>query len=522
MKAPATAGSSTEAVAVTSGEAAARKQIRGSSLLLVGRFVSLGINFAIQVLVVRYLSKADYGAFAYAVSLVSLGGSIATFGLDRSITRFVPIYDEQGNYNKLFGTVVLAIGTVASIGLVSVAAVYGLAGVLSGSLIDDERAISVLLILVVLIPIQSLDGLFMGMFAVFSKPRAIFFRKYVLTPGLRFTVVLLLVLGNQSVLFLAGGYVAAAAVGVGIYAAMLYGMLKGEGLLQHFEFSKLDIPVREVFGFTVPLLTSDLVYMVMNTSDVVLLGHYRGAEEVGELRVILPVAHLNQLVMTSFTLLFTPLAARLFARDDKEGINRLYWTTAIWIAVLTFPAFALTFSLAEPVTVTLFGSRYSESATYLTLLALGYYFNAALGFNGLTLKVFGRLRYIVSINIFAALVNLGLNFLLIPRYGALGAAIGTCMALLLHNVLKQAGLLLGTGVTLFRSRDLAVYAAIVLAAGLLFVVQLAFSPPVYVSFVAAAVASLLVVGFGRNSLRAAETFPELMRFRLMRMIVGAS
>ena len=60
---------------------ATRKQIRGSSLLLGGRFISLGINFAIQIMIVRYLSKADYGAWAYVISLVSLGVSVATFGL---------------------------------------------------------------------------------------------------------------------------------------------------------------------------------------------------------------------------------------------------------------------------------------------------------------------------------------------------------------------------------------------------------------------------------------------------------
>ena len=86
MKAPASASSSTEAVAGAAGDVAARKQIRGSSLLLVGRVLSVGVNFGIQILIVRYLTKADYGAFAYALSLVALGSSIATFGLDRSIT----------------------------------------------------------------------------------------------------------------------------------------------------------------------------------------------------------------------------------------------------------------------------------------------------------------------------------------------------------------------------------------------------------------------------------------------------
>jgi O-antigen/teichoic acid export membrane protein len=520
MKASGSAGNPADAIAAVPHEEATRKQIRGSSLLLAGRFLTLASNLVVQVLIVRYLSKADFGAFAYALSLVHLGGSIATFGLDRSITRFVPIYDEEKKYDKLFGTVVLAVGTVLSLGLVTLALVYGLRDVLSGSLIDDDRAVSLLLILVLLSPIGALDGLLMGMFAVFSKPRAIFFRRHVLAPSLRLAIVLLLVLGNQDVFFLAGGYVFAGALGVVIYVVMLYRTLKRDGLLERFHLPSIEIPAREVFSFTIPLLTSDLLYMAMNTTDVILLGHYGGAEDVGAFRVVWPTAHLNQVVMGSFALLFTPLAARMFARKDTEGINGLYWQTAIWIAVLTFPVFALTFSLSEPLTETLFGARYADSATYLTLLSLGYYFNAALGFNGLTLKVYGRLRYIVSINVVAAFVNLGLNLILIPRYGPLGAAIGTCLTLVLHNFLKQAGLLLGTGVRLFRPRDLAVYVVIAVAAGLLFVLQHTLSPPAVIGFIAAAVASLLVLGVGRKSLRAGETFPELLRFRVMRLIVG--
>src|SRR5690242_20660670 len=43
----------------------AKKHMRGSSLLLVGRGLATLINFAVQVLVVRYLSVAEFGAFAF-------------------------------------------------------------------------------------------------------------------------------------------------------------------------------------------------------------------------------------------------------------------------------------------------------------------------------------------------------------------------------------------------------------------------------------------------------------------------
>jgi O-antigen/teichoic acid export membrane protein len=515
---------STASAAAGGAESAAheatRKQVRGSSLLLGGRFISLGMNFAIQILIVRYLSKADYGAWAYALSIISLGVSIATFGLDRSITRFVPIYDEEEAYDKLWGTIVMVTSTILSLGFGIIVLVYGLHNLLSGTLISNEQAISLLLIMVISIPIQSLDSLTTGLFAVMAKPRAIFFRKNILGPLLRLTVVLLLVLSGASVIFLAAGFVITGAITVGLYGFFLYRTVRSEGLLEHFNWSSLDMPWREVLGFTVPLLASDLLYMVINTTDAVLVGHYNGAEGVGALRVILPPAQLNLLVFSSFTLLFTPVAARLFARGDTNGIGHLYWHTSAWIAVLTFPIFALTFSLSEPLTETLFGERYGGSATYLTLLSAAYYFNAALGFNGLTLKVFGKVRVIVVISVIAAVVNLALNFALVPLYGPLGAAIATSSTLVAHNLLKQWGLRQGTGIAFFERQHARVYFTVALSAGVLLVLHELLDPSIWVAVPLAAVASLVVVLMSRNLLRAGETFPELARFRLIRLILG--
>src|ERR671922_2959135 len=90
---------------------ATKKNLRGSTFLLAGRVIGMVANFAIQVLIVRYLSKSDYGAFAYALSVISLGSSLTVFGLEKTITRFVPIYQERGEYHKLFGTLILAVST---------------------------------------------------------------------------------------------------------------------------------------------------------------------------------------------------------------------------------------------------------------------------------------------------------------------------------------------------------------------------------------------------------------------------
>jgi O-antigen/teichoic acid export membrane protein len=501
-------------------QSATRRQIRGSSLLLAGKFLAKGLNFAVQVLIVRYLSQADYGAFAYGLSVVHLGQSVALFGLDRAITRFVPIYHEQRDYGKLFGTLIMVVATIASLAVAIVLFFHGFAGVIAERFITDQQAFNLLLILIFLTPVEAIDELLIGMLAIFASPSAIFFRKNVLAPGLKLIVVLMLVLGNGSVFFLASGYVISGALGIFIYVVLLYRVMREQGIFKHFDVQSINIPWLAVFSFTIPLLTSDLVYILMNSVDVMLLERFRSTVDVAVFRAVHPTATLNQLVMASFNTLFTPLAARMFARNDREGINHLYWQTAIWIAVFSFPIFALTFSIAHPITVFLYGTRYEQSAIILALLSFGYYFNAALGFNGLTLKVYGKLRYVVVLNIVTAVANLGLNLLLIPRYGALGAAIGTTATLIIHNVLKQAGLRLGTGINLFEWRYFRVYVTIILGALGLLLFQVVTSVPVYFSIALAGFVSFMVLRLNRHMLNVSQTFPELLRLPLMRRLLG--
>lgn len=495
------------------------KHLRGSTLMLIGRLLAVAMNFGVQVLIVRHLSKSDYGAFAYALSLISLGASVAVFGLDKSVGRFVPIYQEQRDYNKVFGTIALMVGTILALGLLLVAAVFGLRGWIADTFISDASAVSLLMILAILTPVTALDSLILSLFAVFARPRASFFPKHLLGPGLQLVVVLGLVLGRSDVVFLAQGYLAAGLLGTAIDALILLRILGNTGVLQHLNVRRLDLPAREVFSFTVPLLISDLVFVLRSSVVILLLGHFHTTADVAAFRAVLPVARLNLLVYQSFTFLFTPLATRLFVQEDRKGINSLYWQTAIWIAVISFPIFAVSFCLARPLTVLLFGARYQDSAILLALLALGFYFNAALGFNGLALRVYGKVRYIFVVDSIVAALSLAASLLLIPRYGALGAALATSGTMILQNLLYQAGLP-GIHIRLFERRYLNVYLLITLGALGLLLFQVGMAPAVFVSFALAAVVCFVVIALNRKPLNVGQTFPELMRFSLARRFFG--
>jgi O-antigen/teichoic acid export membrane protein len=493
--------------------------VRGSSLMLVGRLAALVVTFLTQVLIVRHLSAGDYGAFAYALSAVLLLQSLLPLGMDRSDTRFLALYDERSDRGRLLGVIVLEAGTVVLLGAVAVAGAWALQGSLEGSLTSSARAFDVLLAVLVLAPLQALDTLVVNVFAVFAKPWSVFVRRYVLDPGLRLLVAIALVVTNGGVLFLALGFVAAGLLGLAIYTVLLVRLLARAGFLAGMSLRTLVLPVREVLGFSLPLLLTNVVAVATTELAAVLLGHYHPSAEVAAFRAVEPLAQLNLVVMFSFTTLFTPAAARLCAREDHAGLRELYWQSACWVAVLTFPVLCVTTALAGPVTVAAFGDRYSGSAVYLALLSAGYYLNAALGFNGITVLMLGRLRYLTFGNLAVLVWIVGVDLLLIPRWGATGAVVAVLSSVLVHNVVKQLGLGFGAGIGAFDRRHAVILLRLGVVAVALNLIGLAVSPSLPVGLAVVAGVTFILLRVTGPALDLGGMFPELARIRLLRWMV---
>lgn len=500
---------------------AERRYLRGSGLLLAGRIISTLLNFAVQVLTVRYLTKSDYGAFAYALAIVSMGTTAIHLGLEKAIPRLVPIYCERGDYERTFGSIAVATCTIWGLGLSLVFLLFGLRGVVAGSLVSDPQSVSLLLILIALSPVGAYTKILEKLVAIFCSPRAIVFRRHVFGPGMKLAAVLTVILFSGDVYLLAYGYLVGGLIGVWVYVAILLRVWRKRGLLQYLHPRRLRLNGRELFGFSLPLLFADLALVMRGSVVVIILEYLHSTTAVAEFRAVLPVAGLNLVVYEAFMLLFVPLASRMFARGEQDKINELYWKTSLWIAVLTFPVFAVTAALAEPVTVLLFGERYAGIGLVLAVLAVGHYFHAALGFNVATLRVHGKLRIIFTNEVLAVLTAVALSLLLIPRYGALGAALSTAGTLVCHNIYAHLGLWRGgTGIRLVEPNFVRVYlTATVLMVALLLLRWLT-DPPLYLSFAAAAVVSLVLIRSTSRLLQPEATFPELMRLPLVRRLLS--
>ena len=497
-----------------------RTHIRGSSLLLIGRQISLLLNLAVQVLTVRYLAKAEYGAFAYALAFVAPGANVIALGLGRAMSRFLPIYEEREEHAKVVGAIVLSVGTILVLGAIVALSIFGLRSIIVQSGAANPLAVSLLVILVALCPTQALENLFSGLLAVFADAKAIFFRRHILGPCLKLAAVLLLIGAHADVRFLAFGYVISGFLGVAASAVLLLRILHDKGLLRRAHFQRSALPWKEVFGFSLPLLSFDLVLALRNFITVVFLQYFHSLEAVAVFRAVLPIARLNEVVTESFRLLFTPAAARFFARNDRTSMEELYWQTAAWVSLLSFPLFAVTYFLAEPLSVFLFGQPYAGAGKVLAILSFGYFFHAAMGFNTLTLRVFGSVRSIVGIDLVTASISLVLTALVVPLYGATGAALAMSGTLVIQNVLYQWVLARVTGISALPVRYRRAYLTVLATVLGLQLVDAVFHVPLITGFILAAVASAVVFWLNRDLLDIQRTFPEILRVPFVRQLLA--
>lgn len=504
------------AVAEALADDEAGRHLRGSSMLFAGRLLAVLLSMVTQVVLVRSLSRDGYGTVAYVLATGEFVRTVVSLGENQSLGRFLALFEHEDRAGRFLGTLVMVLGKVLVSTVVLVVAAAAAWPLFGDRILKDGSVGAVIAFAFLLAPIEAIDRVIEAAYAVFARAGAIFLRKHVLAPGLRLAVVLAVGATGAGPRVLLVGYIAASAFGVALYGGGLVAILRRRHLLRR---EGLEFPARQYFGFSLPLLTTDLVPLCMNFLAVVLLGAFGGTEEVARLRAILPAARLNQIVIFSFTLLFTPMATRFFSRGDVTGMQRVYWQTAIWLTVLSFPVLAVTGPLAGPTSVALFGDRYRSAAPVLAILGVAYYVNAAFGFNSLTLQAFGHVRFLVGVNLAAAFLDVALLIVLAPRFGAVGVAIANGVTLVAQNVANQVGLRRLIGVEVVAAGALRVYATIVAAALALAALQLLVDPPVALAFAAAAAASVVVLAVNRRHLDVVSTFPELRKVPVLRRLL---
>jgi len=383
---------------------------RGSALGLVTLLVEKAASLVLVVALARLLSPTDYGRYSFVVAYLTLFQIVADFGIEPILLRRLaqePAQRRRWMAGALGLRIAMAIASVAlAVVLVPVAA--------PGQ--PDLR------------PIVAFGAVGL-LFAAQPGYRAL------LRSEQRLGGVLGIAVAANVTLFVLVGIALASGGGllevmIAISAAHLAGFLLAAVVCRPlFRFRlEVDLPLwRSFLRESWPVGANLLVIMLGLRIAPLLLMSFRGPVEVGWLASATRLAEALNLFADGLMLALFPVLARLTAGDPAAVVGLVRVCAKVLCAGLLM-VILLVSELAPEILGSLFGADFAPAAPALVVLS---WFALLAGLGTLyahLLVALGRQRVLFALNATSAIAQVGLQTLLVSRYGLMGAASGAVLA----------------------------------------------------------------------------------------------
>jgi polysaccharide transporter, PST family len=402
------------------GPSLGTRVFQNTAAQLIGRVISIGLSGATSILLARFLGKEKLGEYGAIYAYLALYGFLASFCLEQILAREISVRRSQGAEIFRTGTLTALGFSLAGLFIAPVAApLFGY----SGSL---RWLIAVAAVDALILPPLRFSGI------IFQVEMRLWYNVVIalVRQALWLAAVVLLAFRNAAFYEV---IVARTMVGI-LEAAIVVWTVKRVGFVQgkpRFIASEAKMMVREGF----PLVLMTVAVSIYHRIDQVMLHKMSGDQVLGPYVIAVQLTELfSALPVALMTSLFPALAQ---SANDEKRFGRYMEETYRFLMVVAFAACALVTPIAAPVVELLYGKQFLPTSNLLIVLIwseVPLFFGVAMG-NALIAK--GLQKYTPYGAIPGAIANFLLNLVLIPRYGALGAAWATVVSYCVANVLSM-------------------------------------------------------------------------------------
>ena len=174
--------------------------------------------------------------------------------------------------------------------------------------------------------------------------------------------------------------------------------------------------------------TNVVTFVVWRRSELFFLQHYSDSSEIAFYSIAFAVVTALVALPQSLSDVVSPAVATLFGAGHEERIARGYGRGARLLVLSTLPLTALALAVGPETLKVIWGDNYSRAGTVFLILVAPLPVLPLISFSRAFLTGIGVVRVQLLILAAAAVVNVGLDFVFVPRYDAVGAAIANVCA----------------------------------------------------------------------------------------------
>jgi O-antigen/teichoic acid export membrane protein len=399
-----------------------RKLVKSSGIYTLASFASPLISLALMPFLTHSLSTNDFGVLAVVNTAISLLAGISQFGLNNAFFRTYSLdYEARRDRLQVVSTVVILLFIISiTFSAVTMFAAPWLSYLLlKNSSYDSTLRLAAFIVLLQNLTVPGFSWLRVENRAMIYSVLTIINLLFELAGTVLFVGVFHM--GLNGALFATGGGFAL------IVLCTLPFIIFRVGLSFRFDISW------NLLSFGLPLVANFVSVWILQVSDRSLLSHFGSLAQTASYTAAYSLGGvLNIAVQSPFSLAWP---SAMFAIAKREDAPRVFQLVFRWYSILLlFAAFAFSI-ISTMVFYIFFPPTYYSSASIVSIITISIMFYAIYNFLNTGISVKRKTWFAVIFTFVAALTNIGFNLVLIPSYGAMGAALSTFFAYFLLAII---------------------------------------------------------------------------------------
>ncbi len=386
--------------------------VSNTGWLFAEKMVRMGVGLFVGVWVARFLGPEQFGYLSYALAFVSLFSAIAGLGLDGIVVR--ELVRDPARKDEILGTAFVLKFLSGMLTFLTVLATIRLlrptdsltcwlVGISAGGMIFNA--------------FDTIDFWFQSQvqskYSVYAKSSA-----FLLISAVKVSLILT---KAPLIAFAGAGF---AEIVIGSFGMVMTYRVSG----RHIYSWRSNVTVaRRLLKDSWPLIFSGVAIMVYMRIDQVMIGEMVGSEEVGIYSVAVQLVEVWYFIPGIIVSSVFPSIVEAKEMNDSiyyERLQKLYNFLAFMGYAVAIP---VTF-LAGWVIKILYGVAYSAAGPMLAVLIWSILFTSLGVARSAFLTTMNWTRFHLLTVTLGCVVNVVLNYVLIPRYGGMGAVIASCIA----------------------------------------------------------------------------------------------
>jgi O-antigen/teichoic acid export membrane protein len=183
------------------------------------------------------------------------------------------------------------------------------------------------------------------------------------------------------------------------------------------------------FKISLPLLVMMSAELLLQNTDILVVTRFMSPADVG---IYFAAGKTMALIMFVHYAVGSAVAhkfAALHARGDRDGLRDFVKDAVNWTFWPSLASAIIILALGKPL-LSLFGPQFETGYPVMCVLVVGFLARSAMGPAEYLLNMLGEQKLCAFVLSGAALLNIALNFILVPRFGLVGAASATAISLI--------------------------------------------------------------------------------------------